>query len=246
MRRRDLAGLSTPEARLVVLPAGLGLLGVVGPERLSRLPSLCLVRQVFGTCPACGVTRAMAALLRGDTRPRRRRGLGAVVLVTFGSVLVTDARRVLASGRKPTRVGISTSIDAPPSAVWGALRDIASHTDWMQDAEAIRFTSERREGVGTTFEADTKVGPFRLRDPMEVTVWEEGRSMGIRHGGTVTGTGLFTLEPDDGAGTRFTWQEELTFPWWMGGPVASVVAGPLLRLVWRRNLATLKRQVERR
>lgn len=251
MRTRDLVGLCTPEARLLVLPVGLGLLGAVGPERLSRTPSLCLVRRVFGSCPACGVTRAMAALVRGDLRPRRRRYLGALVLLTFGCVLVSDVRRVRARGAGGAPVSVSTLIDAPPSEVWNDLRDIASHTAWMEDAVAIRFTSERHQGVGTTFEADTKIGPFRLSDPMEITHWEEGqgeepRSMGIRHGGVVAGTGRFTLEPVAGGRTRFTWDEELSFPWWMGGLTGSLVAGQVLRLVWRRNLANLKRRIESR
>ncbi|HSH59288.1 MAG TPA: SRPBCC family protein [Acidimicrobiales bacterium] len=246
MRIQDLAGLSTPEARLVVLPVGLGLLGLVGPERLSRTPSLCLVRRVFDSCPACGVTRAMAALVRGDLRPRRRRGLGALVLLTFGCVLLSDVRRVLSGGAKGASVSVSIMIDAPPSEVWDDLRDIASHTAWMQDAVAIRFTSDQQEGVGTTFEADTKVGPFRLSDPMEVTEWQEARCMAIRHGGVVTGTGRFGLEPAAGGRTRFTWDEELSFPWWMGGPAGALAAGQVLRLVWTRNLANLKRRVESR
>ncbi len=135
-------------------------------------------------------------------------------------------------------------IHAPPAKVWEQVRDIASHTAWMQDAEAIRFTSEQRHGVGTRFVADTKVGPLRLSDPMEVTVWEEGRSIGIRHGGVVTGTGRFSLDPNDDGSTRFAWEEELTFPWWSGGPVGASVASQVLKLVWRRNLDNLKRQVE--
>gem|GEM_PF-831396 len=260
MRTQDLVGLSTPKARLVVLPVGLGILGVVGPERLSRTPSLCVIRRVFGACPTCGVTRAMAALVRGDLRPRRRRGLGAIVLVTFGCVLVSDVRRLASrgggGGGQGAPVSVSILIDAPPSEVWADLRDISSHTEWMQDAVAIRFTSERHHGVGTTFEADTKVGPFRLSDPMEVTEWDEGpmeegtgegaRSMGIRHGGVVTGTGRFSLEPVAGGRTRFSWDEELSFPWWMGGATGSLVAGQVLRLVWKRNLANLKRRIESR
>ena len=103
MRPRDLAGLSTPEARLVALPLGLSALAVVGPARLSSLPSLCIVRRVFSRCPACGVTRAMAALLRGDVRRRPRRGLAALVILTFGSVLVNDVRALRAeTGRVRT------------------------------------------------------------------------------------------------------------------------------------------------
>ena len=70
--------------------------------------------------------------------------------------------------------------------------------------------------------------------------------MAIRHGGVVTGTGRFHLEPADGGRTRFTWAEELSFPWWMGGAMGSLLAGQVLRLVWTGNVANLKRRIESR
>jgi hypothetical protein len=143
-----------------------------------------------------------------------------------------------------SRVRVSTVIDASPRLVWSAVRDIASHASWMEDAVAIRYTSPSREGVGTTFDCDTKVGPFRLTDRMEVTEWAEGRAMGIRHVGLVQGTGRFTVRRARRGRTRFTWDERLRFPWWMGGGAGSLVAAPVLRHIWRRNLANLKREIE--
>lgn len=143
-----------------------------------------------------------------------------------------------------SRVRVSTVIDASPPRVWAAVRDIASHVEWMEDAVAIRYTSPGRDGVGTTFDCDTRIGPFRLTDRMEVTEWCEGRTMGIRHVGLVRGTGRFTIRRSRRGGTRFTWDERLQFPWWMGGFPGSVVAAPVLRQIWRRNLGNLKRQVE--
>jgi carbon monoxide dehydrogenase subunit G len=138
----------------------------------------------------------------------------------------------------------SVTIAAPPDAVWADVRDIASHVDWMADAEAIRFVSQDTEGVGTTFECDTRMGPFTLTDVMEITEWVDGKRMGVRHVGIVTGTGVFTLEPLGDTGTVFTWTEELTFPWWMAGPVGAAAARPVMRWIWRRNLARLKARVE--
>jgi len=143
-----------------------------------------------------------------------------------------------------SRVRVSTVIDAPPRRVWAGVRDISSHVSWMEDAVAIRYTSRRHEGVGTTFDCDTKVGPFRLTDRMEVTEWSEGRAMGIRHTGLVQGTGRFTVRSARRGRTRFTWDERLRFPWWMGGAPGSVVAAPVLRHIWRRNLVNLKREIE--
>jgi hypothetical protein len=145
-----------------------------------------------------------------------------------------------------SRIRVGVSIDAPPRRIWEDVQDIASHVAWMEDAVAIRFTSDRRSGIGAAFDCETKVGPIRLTDRMEVTEWRPGRAMGIRHVGLVTGTGRFTLRRRGRRRTRFTWEERLVFPGWMGGPLGGLVGGQLLRLVWRRNLRNLTRRIESR
>lgn len=149
-----------------------------------------------------------------------------------------------------TKLRVSIDFEASPRTVWAVLEDIGSHVEWMDDAVAIRFTSSRRKGIGTTFECDTKVGPFSLVDHMEVVEWRPGREMGIRHVGLVTGTGTFRLAKRRigraRGGTRFTWSERLRFPWWMGGPVGAQAAKPILRRIWRRDLRNLKALVDGR
>jgi hypothetical protein len=137
------------------------------------------------------------------------------------------------------RIRIRTTIDAPPARVWDRLADIADHVSWRADAAAIRFTGDRRAGVGTTFECETRIGPLRTTDLMEVTEWRERRAMGVRHVGLFTGTGRFLLRRSPRGRTRLTWDEDLRFPWWLGGPVGAVVAAPVLRAVWRGNLRRL-------
>ena len=144
-----------------------------------------------------------------------------------------------------TRLRVTIDIDAPPARVWAVLRDIASHPQWMVDAVAIRFVSSRREGVGTTFDCDTRVGPLRTVDRMEVVEWKPRRAMGIVHAGVVRGRGRFVLRPRRfGRATRFVWDERLRFPLWLGGPIAGAFARPVLRRIWHRDLANLKRLVE--
>jgi carbon monoxide dehydrogenase subunit G len=145
------------------------------------------------------------------------------------------------------RVLVGIDIAAPPAEVWRVVEPVESHVEWMQDAVAIRFATDQTRGVGTRTVVDTKVGPFRLTDEMTITSWIPEREMGVEHTGAVTGTGRFTLEPLGAGGTRFTWDEELEFPWWLGGPLGARVGGGLvLRAVWRRNLRALKEIVERR
>lgn len=141
------------------------------------------------------------------------------------------------------RISQHVDIDASLSEVWKAAANLATHARWMADAESILFRSETRSGIGTVMEVRTVVGPFRTTDVMEVTEWDEGRSIGVRHTGLVTGEGRFVLAPVAGA-TRFTWNEELTFPIWLGGPITAFFARPVLGWIWRRNLNGLKRDLE--
>ena len=142
------------------------------------------------------------------------------------------------------RIRVSTLIDASPKEVWQSIEDVGTHTEWMADAVAIRFLTEQTSGVGTTFECDTKVGPLRLTDVMEITEWKPRKAMGVRHVGMVTGDGVFTLKRARRGRTRFEWTERIIFPWWMGGPVGGVVGGRVLKQIWKRNLRRLKARVE--
>jgi hypothetical protein len=139
---------------------------------------------------------------------------------------------------------VATTVPVAPRVLWRALERIETHVDWMADAESILFTSVQREGVGTTFECLTRVGPFRLNDEMRVTEWEPGRVMGIEHHGAVTGAGRFTLAPV-ATGTRLVWEERVRFPWWLGGPLGEQVGRPVLEAIWRRNLRRLRLSVRR-
>lgn len=147
-----------------------------------------------------------------------------------------------------SRLDVAIDISARPEDVWQVVERVEDHVEWMHDAVAIRFETDQHRGVGTSFLCDTKVGPFKLVDHMEITEWTPQSEMGVRHLGVVTGTGRFTLTPIDlGRRTRFAWQESLEFPWWLGGRLGALVGGrAVLRPLWKHNLASLKRVVETR
>ena len=140
-----------------------------------------------------------------------------------------------------SNIKVSIEIDATPEKVWQIVEPIERHVDWMHDAVAIRFTSDQTRGVGTAFLCDTKVGPIRLTDKMEITEWVPGKAMGVKHIGIVTGTGVFTLESlSNGTRTLFKWEEKLVFPWFLGGPLGAFIGGKIvLRQIWTRNLRGL-------
>lgn len=154
-------------------------------------------------------------------------------------------------------VTVSIDIDATPGRVWDVIEPIERHVDWMADAVAIRFETEQTRGVGTAFLCDTKIGPIRLTDAMEITEWTpavdagdgavaQDGAMGVKHTGIVTGSGVLHVEPlAGGQRTRFTWKEDLDFPWFFGGRLGEIVGGKLvLGPIWRRNLKKLKQLVE--
>lgn len=143
-------------------------------------------------------------------------------------------------------IRVSIDLDATPATVWSVVEPVERHVDWMADAVAIRFETEQTRGVGTRFLCDTKVGPISLTDEMEITRWEPERAMGVRHTGIVTGSGVLTLEPIDlGRRTRFTWTEDLRFPWYLGGRLGELVGGQLvMKAIWRRNLKRLRALVD--
>ncbi len=142
------------------------------------------------------------------------------------------------------RIRVETTIEASPQQVWDAIDDVRTHPRWMEDAVAVRVTSTQAAGVGTAFDCDTKVGPLRLTDKMTITRWDPAEAMGVRHVGLVEGEGEFVLTPIEGGGTRFTWTEELHFPWWMAGALGASVGAPVLKRIWVRNLVNLKALVE--
>jgi hypothetical protein len=145
-----------------------------------------------------------------------------------------------------SRIAVTVEIDAPVERVWAEIEPIERHVEWMHDAVAIRFQSEQTRGAGTTFLCDTKVGPIKLVDRMEITDWVPGSRMGVRHTGLVTGTGSFVMTPIDlERRTRFVWTEDLHFPWWLGGVLGERIGGNVaMKAIWRRNLRSLKRLIE--
>lgn len=138
-----------------------------------------------------------------------------------------------------TRIVVSRAMPVPRAAAWEAIADLASHPRWMRDAHSIKFTTDQHRGVGTRVEVETRVGPLRTVDVMEVTAWDEGHSIAVTHRGVIRGVGRLSIgEVSDAA--IVTWTEDLTFPWWLGAGLTARLARPILARVWRGNLERLE------
>jgi carbon monoxide dehydrogenase subunit G len=136
-------------------------------------------------------------------------------------------------------VRVSIDIPAPRQAVWDEVAIIERHVEWMVDAERIDFLTDEHTGRGTEIAVVTRVGPFRTTDHMTFTEWQPPATMAVEHRGLFTGFGRFSLESLGPRLTRFSWEEVIRFPWYLGGPLAAFVAQPILRRIWRHNLERL-------
>ncbi len=141
-------------------------------------------------------------------------------------------------------IQITQAFSVTPDVLWQELRQINRHVLWMHDAVAITFNDDQREGVGTQFLCTTKVGPFVTQDKMVITQWVDEEVMGVEHRGLIRGSGTFELAAN-ATGSELSWREKLDFPWWLGGPLGSYVASPVLRRIWRENLRALASITER-
>jgi uncharacterized protein YndB with AHSA1/START domain len=146
----------------------------------------------------------------------------------------------------PSEITVSVVIPASRRLVWEEASRLEDHVEWMADARSITFLTAARSGVGTRMAVETRVGPFHTDDVMEIVAWEPGRRIAVEHRGLFIGRGEFLLEDGSPDTTRFTWTEQIEFPARFGGPLGAAAARPILRWVWRRNLARFRSRISRR
>ncbi|HEX2914729.1 MAG TPA: DUF2752 domain-containing protein [Chloroflexia bacterium] len=98
---KEAIGLTTPRGRLIAVSALAAFLRIAGPGRLEQGPSLCLIRLITGRpCPACGMTRACAALLQGQPRKAARYNkLIFPVVAVLMLVLFRDLKQIKAEAQ---------------------------------------------------------------------------------------------------------------------------------------------------
>ena len=135
-------------------------------------------------------------------------------------------------------ITVSLELQHSAKTVWEALADLSSHPVWMKDAIEISFRTHQTRGQGTLMDVATRIGPFRTTDVIEVVRWVDESKIEIVHRGVITGRGVLSVEPGGGR-SIVTWVEFLHFPWWLGGRLATWLARPFLRSIWRANLTRL-------
>jgi hypothetical protein len=101
-----------------------------------------------------------------------------------------------------------------PDEAWRRL------TDWPRHAKYVPLThitieTPEPNGVGTVFNARTKLGRLAFDDPMEIVEWEaptngsSGRCRLEKRGRLMLGWAVLSVEPTP-TGSRATWLEDIT------------------------------------
>jgi uncharacterized protein YndB with AHSA1/START domain len=117
---------------------------------------------------------------------------------------------------------MSVKINAPPETVWPFLVEPEKAKQWFTALNKFEYTSEKHEGVGSTFfweeEANNRI--YNLH--FETTEWIENRVFGYR----MTSGDFFKsyderweIDPTP-TGSRFTFNDHIEFPY---GPIGQVI-----------------------
>jgi hypothetical protein len=141
------------------------------------------------------------------------------------------------------RVEAWRDLPATPERVWEQIRRWEDQSRWIRDAVWVRVLTADRKGLGVRVKVLNRVLLVPLfTEELEVTGWDPPRRLVMAHRSFVRGTGIWSLEPEEGE-TRFTWTEELSLPIPLLGELALLVYRPFLRRLMRGSLANLQRLV---
>jgi uncharacterized protein YndB with AHSA1/START domain len=172
------------------------------------------------------------------------RGAIRLSVVGVGVGLAADyVLRRQAGGKPPAPIRSLVVIDAPIERVWAVVADIEGQPRWMLDMKSVRLLSSGPIGLGTRGESTVRILGLTTIDPVTVTEFEPPTRFAIRHEGSWTGDGIFTLEPGaDGTTTIVRWEETLV------GPVfpylGAIVQAPILGAIFQADLERLRELVE--
>jgi hypothetical protein len=137
------------------------------------------------------------------------------------------------------------SVDLPlePQDAWNVVMDWERQSRWMLFTR-VWATGQDGTGVGGGVAARTSVGGVGFTDDMVITHWDPPRECTVKHlGKVVRGTGTFRITPTAGAGSTFTWAEDVVPPLGRVGVLGWAVVRPGFEWMMRVSLRRLVREV---
>jgi hypothetical protein len=124
--------------------------------------------------------------------------------------------------------------------------DWAGQGDWMLGT-TVRVIAGDGASVGSRVVARTGVGPFGVRDLMEITAWVPPHRCEVRHlGRVVRGGGVFEVRPAGTGAADFVWTERLDLPLGAVGRLGWPLVRPLFTAGVRESLRRFAARCEGR
>jgi uncharacterized protein YndB with AHSA1/START domain len=144
------------------------------------------------------------------------------------------------------RIQKTIEIAAPPEKIWPFFVEPDRVLQWYSTLRKFEYTGDLRGGVGTPLYIEEQaVGPV-MKMHFEVTEWKENHKLALR---MVSGSGVkgyeqeWSLEPTP-SGTRFTFMEEIEFPFGVFGKLLGFIAQRMSAAAVDRMQAKLKALAE--
>ena len=124
------------------------------------------------------------------------------------------------------KVQKSIEIAAPPEKIWPFLVEPEKILKWCMTFLKFEYTGEQRDGVGTTFYLEEKAGGPLMKLNFRITEWVENERVAFSKtsGNFVKGyEQSWTVEAIP-SGSRFTFMEEVKFPYGIIGKIMGLLA----------------------
>jgi len=124
------------------------------------------------------------------------------------------------------RVQKAIEINAPPERIWPFFVEPEKVLQWYSTFRRFDYTSNQRSGVGTLFYIEEQAGGPLMKIHFETTEWKENEKLALR---MVSGSGVksykqvWLLETIP-SGSRFTFMEEIEFPFGIIGKFIGLIA----------------------
>jgi len=140
----------------------------------------------------------------------------------------------------------TVEITAPPERIWPFFVEPERVLEWCSTFRKFEYTGDQRSGVGTPLYIEEQaVGPV-MKMHFEVTEWKENDKLGLRMVSVSSVKSYeqeWSLEPTP-SGTRFTFVEEIEFPFGVFGKLLGLIAQRMSAATVDKMQAKLKALAE--
>ena len=142
------------------------------------------------------------------------------------------------------RVAVHTEIAAPREKVWSYIVDPGRHLEFMDGMTRWEAQGTKRTGAGARFAMRMRVGSVELGGVVEIVEFDPPCDLAWTSVTGIDHRGRWRLRPGNDGGTHVELRVTYFSPRGFIGPIADLVAWPIVRGHLQRSLEELARRVE--